>query len=226
MACRLRALASGHLRAVASVLLAVGLGAGGCVQTAMLPARQLGPGTTAASATLDEPGFLLVPRANVQVTQGLGGGDLSANASLHPAEPLLVGGGLTGRYYVGPYVSAEAQVQALAPEASFEDLSGLALLGVHTMPASPPSWSLGAQVGALSARELDLEGVSDPSPPTRPRYTSAVLGGSVSYGPIRLGASTEWQIELEVNAPLARRAFERLPLPATRLSVGVFHLLD
>lgn len=199
------------------VLCAVGVLSGGCVQTAMLPAQRLDAGTTVTSVHLDEPGFLYLPRANVQVTQGLGGGDLSLNASY----PFL-GGGLTGRYYLGGGVNAELQLQAMRNGDAAEGPSGLALLGVQTVPASLSSWYLGAQVGALNTHELDFFNAS-PRRPSR-RYTTAVAGGSVGYGPVDLGGAWRLQVELAVNAPLSQYAFERLPYPASRLSIGVFRL--
>ena len=194
------------------VVLATVLLGSGCVQTAMLPAQQLDSGTTVAAASLDEPGFLYVPRANVQLTQGIGGGDLSVNLSAP-----LVGGGLTGRAYLSDRVNAELQVQAAALNGGEDPPTGLALVGVQEAPTGADQWYLGGQFGIIHGPGFVFN--QAPEVKTRP-----VVGASIGFGPVDLGTDWRLQVELEGNAPLGGSDDGDLPIPATRLSIGVFHL--
>ena len=178
----------------------------------MLPAQQLDSGTTVAAASVDEPGFLYVPRANVQVTQGVGGGDLSVNLSGPP-----VGGGLAGRAYLSDRVNAELQVQAAALNGEGEPGTGLVLVGLQRAPTGADQWYLGGQVGVIHGAGFVLN--QTPEVQTRP-----VVGASLGFGPIDLGGDWQMQVELEGNAPLGGLGEDDPPLPATRLSVGFFHL--
>lgn len=193
-------------------VLAAALLMSGCVQTAMLPAQQLDSGTTVASASLDEPGFLYIPRANVQLTQGVGGGDISVNLS----GPLL-GGGIIGRTYLSPGLNAELQVQAAALNGEGEPGTGLVLAGVQEAPTRADQWYLGGQLGVIHGAGFVIN--QTPEVQTRP-----VVGGSVGFGPIDLGGAWRMQVELEGNAPLGGLGEDDPPLPATRLSIGFFRL--
>lgn len=187
----------------------------------MTPAQQIEPETTVLSASLDEPGFLYVPRLNVQLTQGLGGGDLTANASV----PSLIGfgAGLTGRYYLTDRLTGKLQFQAGGLP---EQAAALGLLGLQRGPVGTESWYFGGQVGVTSGKPPDFlgtgAGVSEGEPATAP-----VIGGSVGYGPMDIGSNWQMQIELEANAPLTLEQdfdLDEVPFPATRLSIGFFRL--
>lgn len=184
----------------------------GCVQTGMVPAQQLDSGTTVAAASVDEPGFLYIPRANVQLTQGVGGGDLSVNLSGPP-----VGGGLTARAYLSERVNAELQAQAAALNGAGEPGTGLVLVGVQEAPTGADQWYLGGQFGIVHGAGFVVN--QAPEVQTRP-----VVGGSVGFGPIDLGGAWRMQVELEGNAPLGGLGEDDPPLPATRLSIGFFRL--
>lgn len=203
-----------------SILCIASLLIGGCVQTAMLPAQQLDAGTTVAGASLDEPGILYIPRANVQLTQGLGGGDLSVNLSGPP-----LGAGLTGRAYLSGRASAELQVQAAALEDAFDaggaPTTGLALLGVQEVPTGEDRWYFGGQAGVIHGTGIRVGGPADVQ-------TLPVVGASLGLGSFDLGSSWQIQVELASNVPVpvGNADDDDPPLPATRLSVGVFRLFD
>lgn len=214
-------------RWVACAGLAAGLLSGGCVQTAMTPAQQIEPGTTVLSASLDEPGVAYVPRLNAQLTQGLGGGDLTANVSI----PSLigVGAGLTGRYYLSDRLTGELQLQA---GGILRRTAALALLGIQkgpvdtvNWPVSTGHWYFGGRVGATMGKPPELlgrgRGLSEVETVVAP-----VVGGTVGYGPVDIGSNWRMQIEAEANVPLSRNEFELddVPFPATRLSIGFFRL--
>jgi len=194
-----------------AVLLGIALATTGCVRTAMLPAQQLDPGTTVPAVTIDEPGILYLPRGTVQVTHGVGGGDLTVNVSGLP-----VGGGLTGRYYLHRGATAEFQVQG----ATFSSWTLLALMGIQEVPRGDDSWYVGGQVGAINGRGNQI---SDVGPTDRRTYP--VVGGSIGYAPISIGEQWTMQIEVDGNVPLSGSGSDP-PLPATRLSVGFFRLFD
>lgn len=179
--------------------------ASGCVQTAMLPARQLESGTTVASTSLDEPGRVILPRLNAQVTHGLGGGDFTVNLSVPP-----FGGGLTGRYYLTDRASAKFQLQVAPLRAG---ATGLGLVGIQETPTREDSWYFGAQLGTINGVD-QVNGN---------RKTTPVIGGSAGYGPVDLGSSWQMQVEFESNVPLSTPEGHP-PVPATRLSIGFFHL--
>lgn len=145
------------------------------------------------------------------MTHGLGGGDLTANLSGPPP-----GGGLVGRYYLSTDATAEIQVQG----AKFSGWSALALLGVQEVPHGDDSWNLGGQIGTINGRGNQL---SDVGPTARRTYP--VVGGSIGYAPFSIGEQWKMQIEVEGNVPLSGSEDDP-PLPATRLSVGVFRLFD
>jgi hypothetical protein len=191
---------------------------GGCVQTAMLPADRLEDGETRAALGVDEPGALFIPRLNVQVTQGLGGGDVTANLGAVPvSDQPIVGGGLAARSYLTHDLSVEAQVQAT----SFSgDTAGLVLVGVQTIPSDEGGWYIGGQTGVVSGPSLDV--LSGDGGRT---WTAPVAGGTVGYGPVRIGASTRMQIELKANMPVWGDEGEAPPV-STGLSVGIFGLFE
>lgn len=196
-----------------SILCIASLLIGGCVQTAMLPAQQLDAGTTVAGASLDEPGILYIPRANVQLTQGLGGGDLSVNLSGPP-----LGAGLTGRAYLSGRASAELQVQAAAlDDAGGAPTAGLALLGVQEVPTGEDRWYFGGQAGVIHGTGIRVGGPADVQ-------TLPVVGASLGLGSFDLGSSWQIQVELASNVPVPVGNADLSP--ATRLSVGVFRLFD
>ena len=180
--------------------------AGGCVQTATLPAQQLEAGTTVAAVTLDEPGILFVPRVGAQVTHGIGDGDLSVNVSGPPR-----GGGLSGRYYLSRQMNLELQLQGARIDDSW---TGLALVGLQEAPTGPDPWYLGGQFGVISGRGNAISNVGPSIHQTVP-----VAGGSIGHT-IDVGRATQVQVELEANLPLSA---DEPPLPASRLSVGLFH---
>jgi hypothetical protein len=203
-------------RCLFGVLAAVLFLTGGCVQTAMLPAQQIEAGETVATVSLDEPGFLYIPRANVQFTAGLGGGDVSANVS----GPLL-GAGMTGRYYLSGRLNAEMQGQVTGLSGGLGEPQGLLLLGVKENPTGGDTVYLGARAGAIHGPPfLDFGGSPGDPPQTHP-----VVGATVGMGPFEVGSSWQVQVELEGNAPIAPGSDDP-PLPATRISVGLFYLGD
>lgn len=214
-------------RWIACAGLAAGLLSGGCVQTAMTPAQQIEPGTTVLSASLDEPGFAYIPRLNAQLTQGLGGGDLTANVSV----PSLIGAGagLTGRYYLSDRLTGELQLQAGGIPGR---TAALALLGVQkgpvdtvNWPVSTGHWYFGGRVGATVGKPPELLGRGRDLSEVE-TVVAPVVGGTVGYGPVEIGSNWQMQIEAEANVPLSRNEFEldAVPFPATRLSIGFFRL--
>lgn len=164
------------------IFLAVLLLTSGCVQTAMLPATQVDTGETVGSISIDEPGVLVIPRLNLQVTQGLEGHkDVTLNLSGVPTEDVVFPGiGITGRYYLTDKANAELQVQG----AGLAGWTNLVLVGVQEVPVGDDSWYVGGQVGLINGRG---EVISDSSPTAR--QTHPVIGGSIGYGPIDLGSS-------------------------------------
>lgn len=193
------------------IVLCAALLSGGCVQTAMLPAQQLDSGTTVVGASIDEPGFLYIPRVNVQVTQGIGGGDLSANLSGPP-----VGGGVTGRAYLSDQLNVEVQAQATALNGAAGPASGLVLVGLQQAP-TPNQWYLGAQAGIVRGTGFDIGG-STSDVQTRP-----LVGASFGVGPFDVGTDWRMQLELETNVPVGPWEDDP-PFPATRISIGFFRL--
>lgn len=190
-----------------SLLLAVLLFGAGCVQTSMLPAHQLGSGETTVAASIDEPGLLWIPRVNVQATHGFGKGDLTVNLG---GTANVLGGGLSGRYYLSDRVNGELQVQGAYV---VNDWAGTAFFGLQQVPTEDDQWYLGAHVGALNGKEV-INSFS--------RQTSPLVGGSVGIGHIELGTSWRMQIELEANTTIPYS--EESSLPPGRLSVGIFRL--
>jgi hypothetical protein len=210
-----------HPSRLLPLLVAVVLGTGGCVQTAMLPAEQQDAGTTVASFSVDEPGVLFLPRLSAQVTRGLGGGDLTANLSGVPTGKWsIVGGGLTGRYYLTHDLNAALQFQMTSFSGA---TAGLALFGLQTAPTDPPAWYYGGQVGGITGAGpgayLD-HGDSSPGAGAVP-----VVGGTLGYGPVDVGTSTRMQLELELNVPVWGDE-EEVAMPGSGLSIGVFGLFD
>lgn len=204
------------------LLTVLGLLTGGCVQTAMLPADRLEEGDTRASFGIDEPGALVIPRLNAQVTQGLGDGDLTANVSVLPlSDHPMVGGGLAARSYLAHDLSVEGQLQIT----SFSGRpAGLALLGLQTIPPDEGGWYVGGQTGVVRGPSLDVLvwGASGEEGRT---WTAPVVGGTVGYGPIGVGPSTRLQIELKANMPVWGDEGEAPPA-TTGLSIGIFGLLE
>ncbi len=140
---------------LASLLLIVfALSTGGCVQTAMLPADQLEDGQTIVSASATEPGAGLFPQLSAQATYGFGEGDLTGTVSGLPALNFLaLGAGVTGRYYVSTYLSAELQLQVssfLREDESRRRTAGLVLFGLQTVPSDEASWYYGTQAGIIT----------------------------------------------------------------------------
>ena len=160
-----------------------------------------------ASASLDEPGQVIIPRVNAQLTQGLGSGDFTANLSVPP-----FGGGLTGRYYLNERYNAELQVQA-APLRS--NATVVALLGLQEVPADASTWYYGAQAGTVSGHD-DVNDV---------RSATTVVGASAGYGPFELEGDWRMQVELEANVPLSTTQGDP-PVPASRISIGFFRLFE
>lgn len=203
------------------LLVAVSVLAGGCVQTAMLPADTMEDGETRASLSVGAPGALFVPRFNAQVTRGLGGGDLTANLSAVPvSERAIVGGGLAARSYLSGDLSVEAQLQGT----SFSGrVAGLALLGLQTIPSHGGGWYIGVQTGGVRGPSPDV--LFDDGRGEERIWTAPVVGGTVGYGPVDLGPSTRMQIELKANVPIWGDEGEAPPA-TTGLSVGVFGLFE
>jgi len=210
------------MRTVSLLLLIVvaSRSAGGCVQTAMLPADRVEKGDTRASFGVGVPGALFVPRLSAQVTRGLGGGDLTANLGVVPSsEQAIVGGGLAARSYLAVDMSIEAQLQG----AVFSDrTAGLALVGLQTMPSGDGGWYVGAQTGVVRGPSPDVlvDGLGEER-----TWTAPVVGGTVGYGPFELGSSTRMQVELKANVPVWGDDGEAPP-GATGLSIGVFGLFE
>lgn len=202
---------------------------GGCVQTAMLPANEVEEGETYASVSVGEPGALFIPRLNVQITQGVGGGDVTAILSTTPTpEQPIFGGGVAARSYLKDDLALEGQLQAtLFPTSSPSQraTAGLALVGVQTIPSEPGSLYGGGQVGIVSGPSPDVAfGVGEPAGESR-TWTAPVFGGTLGCGPIYWGEATHLQIELTANLPAWGDEGDP-PIPATGVSIGVFGLLD
>lgn len=196
---------------LSGLVLVVGLLVGGCVQTATLPAQQLASGDAVVAAGLDEPGVLYVPRLKGQFTQGFGAGDVTATFGGPP-----VGGGLTGRYYLGDGLNVELEAQVARVQ---DEWTRLALLGIQSVPSpDDASLYLGAQAGVLHGREVSFSG-------TTSVHRRPLVGGTIGYGPIDLGGSWRMQVELEANVPIPPSE-EEGPLPPVHLSVGVFHIFE
>jgi len=181
----------------------------GCVQTALLPSRHLAEGETVVAASLDEPGFLYVPRLNLQVTQGLGGGDLSANVG---GTVQTVGGGLAGRYYLTDALTAEGQVQGV--RVFDNSWTAAALLGIQQTTDPSDHLYVGGHVGGMRGTEILAD--ADESPRTLP-----LVGGSIGVGHIDLGGAWRMQIELEASVSVPSSEEEGL-VPPAHLSIGVF----
>ena len=196
---------------------------GGCVQTAMLPADRLEDGETRAALGVDVPAAFILPRANVQVTQGFGGGDVTANLGAVPVsgQP-IVGGGLAARSYLPRDLSVEAQVQAT----SFSgEVAGLVLVGLQTIPPDEGGWYVGGQTGIVSGPGPHVLSMNGASGDAGRAWTAPVVGGTVGYGPTRIDASTRMQIELKANVPVWGDEGEAPPV-STGLSVGIFGLFE
>lgn len=186
----------------------------GCVQTAMLPAHQLEDGETVAGVSLDEPGFLYVPRLNVQATQGLGGGDLTANVS---GTALAVGGGLSGRYYLTDAVHLEGQLQT-ANRLEFGWV-GAGLVGVQQAATASDPWYLGGNVGVIGMDGRDL------STPDRDEARAfPMVGASVGAGHLEVSDSWRMQVELEGHVPFGLSGYPEDVFPPVRFSIGIFRL--
>jgi hypothetical protein len=184
----------------------------------MLPAHQLETGTTVAAGSFDEPGVLFLPRLNAQLTRGLGGGDLTVNVGAVPLDgSFFPGGGLTGRYYLSDRLNAELQLQVTAME---DGWTRLGLVGIQEAPTEQDPLYVGGQVGVIDGRAYEV------GPGRGPPITAPVIGASV--GTVQFHPGTPWQVqvELESNAPLPFGTDGKdLPIPATRLSVGLFGVL-
>ncbi|PSQ96820.1 MAG: hypothetical protein BRD55_05980 [Bacteroidetes bacterium SW_9_63_38] len=189
--------------------LVVALLMGGCVQTALLPSGQLDGGETVVSANLDEPGFLYIPRLNLQVTQGLGGGDLTGNVA---GTLGMVGGGLAGRYYLTDAVNVEGQVQVQSVCLSEETRQATVLLGGQQTTRPDDHLYLGGHAGGLYGEELLAV--------QNKRHAYPLVGGTIGVGHIDLGGAWRMQMELESSVPVTTGEWELVP-PA-RVSIGVF----
>jgi len=170
----------------------------------MLPAEKVDSGETVGSLSIGEPGALILPRVGLQVTQGFGSGDLTANLNAVPCPgEILLGGGLAVRSYLTPGLSAEVQLQGT----SFSKrAAGLALFGLQTIPSDGGGWYVGGQTGVVNGPSPDvLFNGGLPAGETH-TWTAPVVGGTVGYGSIELGSSTgsrpRMQIELKANAPI------------------------
>lgn len=189
----------------------------GCVQTAMLPARQLNADETAVSVTIEEPGMLYVPRASGQLTYGLGGGDLSVNLG---GTVGTFGGGVAGRTYLTDGVNAEIQAQ-------MADVIGarqwLLQGGLQEVPSEENRLYIGGRLGVVQGT-APLE---DALGGSRSSHTVPFIGASLGYGRIDLGGAWGMQIELTANLPIPPTAEgEDRPFPPSHLSVGLFRYAD
>jgi hypothetical protein len=212
-----------------AALMVVALPVSGCMQTAMLPAEQMEDGETTASFTVGEPGAILLPRMGMQVTHGVGRGDVTVNVSGSPdVGGVAVGGGLAARSYLTDRVTGEAQVQLTSFSAGDESprrAAGLVLLGLQSVPSPDGGWYAGAQAGVVRGPSPDEYAPIFGASPAEVGavWTDPFVGGTVGVGPIDLGDRTRMQIELTANLPVWGDESEP-PAPANTLSVGVFGL--
>lgn len=185
----------------------------------MLPAHQLETGETVAAASLDEPGYLYVPRLNLQATQGFGGGDLSANVSGTVEQ---YGGGITGRYYLNEHLNAELQIQGTS---LFHDSSGLfshswdgmALLGIQEAATDSEPLYVGVHGGGIG------KNVADARAPFRTTRFKPALGGSVGYAS---SPEASWSVQVEMEAVASFFREEKLVISSARLSIGLFRIWE
>lgn len=188
----------------------------GCVQTAMLPARQLDAGETAVSVTIHEPGVLYVPWANGQFTYGIGRGDVSVNLG---GSAGAFGGGVAGRAYLTPLVNAEAQAQMADV---INARQGLLHMGLQGVPSEQDPLYVGGRLGLLRGTGVLEEGFGSAGredPPHSVPYIGATLG----YGRIDLGGAWALQLEVEANVPIPPTAEkDDRPLPPSHISIGLF----
>ncbi len=192
----------------------------GCVQTAMLPARQLDAGETAVSVAIHEPGVLYVPWANGQLTYGLGGSDVSVNLG---GSAGAVGGGLAGRAYLSDLVNAEGQVQ-LAEVINARQ--GLLQGGLQGVPSEQHPLYVGGRLGLLRGTGVLEEGFGS-SGPEGPPHSIPYVGATLGYGRIDLGGAWALQLEVEANVPIPPVAEnDDRPLPPSRISIGLFRYSD
>lgn len=186
----------------------------GCIQTATLPAHQIDRGETVSSASVDVPGFAWIPRANLQVTQGLGGGDVSTNFG---GTATAFGGGLSGRYYVSEHLNAELQVQT---GHVFDDWATTVFGGIQQAATNDRSWYLGIHGGLLNGKKVNIN-----LPESHySRKTLPMMGGTIGIGKIELGEAWILQVEMEVNATIPYT--DEASVPPSRLSLGLFRTWD
>lgn len=181
----------------------------------MQPARPLNEGETVTTLYLDEPGFLYVPRLGGQVTQGVGGGDVSANLSASFWHADL---GIGARRYLSDRWSLMVQNQT-AFLYEFDDGAlgwNTLMLAGRSMP--PPD---GHFYGGFHG------GISVVSPAARSLLefqdrTSAIgvpfAGGMIGLGPYSIGEAWSLQLELQLSAPLT--GDDDVIVAPARLSVG------
>lgn len=194
----------------ASLLLISAVLTAGCIQTATLPAHQVDRGETVASASVDVPASAWIPRANVQVTQGWGGGDVSANVS---GSFSLFGGGLSGRYYVSDNLNAELQVQT---GRVFEDWTTTAFGGIQQAATNDRPWYLGIHGGLLNGEKINVNLPES----YYSRKTLPMIGSTIGVGKIELGETWTLQVEMEVNATIPYT--DEASVPPSRISIGLF----
>ncbi len=178
----------------------------GCLQTSMLPARQIDRGEVVASGGLHVPTLLYAPSVMGQATAGLGGGDLTANVG-GSAFGLSAGAG--GRLYLSPSTNLEAQSRLTVDG---ETPRWLATVGLQDVPRANEPFYYGAHVGGIGGKPLEFD-------QPQPRTSYPVAGITVGLGHIDLGDAWFMQVELEANLPFGG---DEGPLPPGGVSVGVF----
>lgn len=171
----------------------------GCVQTSMLPARQLDDGETALSASINvPPKYATATEVSGQVTAGLRGrGDLSLNVS---ASEAFVTAGVAPRIYLTDRLNLQTQLRAANLS---EDSRLLTVAGLQSVASGEIPLYVGAYGGALGD-------------------TGVLIGGRVGAS-FDLGSSTRLQIEGEGS--YAPDENGELLIPG-RISIGIFGALD
>jgi len=182
----------------------------GCLQTSMLPARQLDRGEVVASGALHAPSLLYIPSLMGQATAGLGGGDLTANVG---GSALGLSAGTGGRLYLSPSTNLEAQSRVMV---AGETPRWLATVGLQDVPRADEPLYYGAHVGGVGGDPLEFD-------QPQPRNAYPVAGITVGLGYIDLGGSWFMQVELEANLPFGA---EDGPLPPGGVSIGVFRYAE
>lgn len=177
----------------------------GCLQTSMLPARQLDTDENALSLSLNVPPRVVASsEINGQFTTGLEReGDLSLNVSV---SPMVVSGGIAPRIYLNENVNLQGQLRG----GTVPDFTLLAVAGLQSVPSGEMPFYVGAYGGTLREDRSHL-----------------LIGGRVGAS-FNLVSDTRLQIELDGAYPFGEISASYVapePVPG-RISIGIFGLFD